>query len=848
VTADADVVAVRCVATFRVRRTFYHALAHALALAPRPAGAVFETTAAEVAPWALVRPRRIVEDLARPVSAEYGSLDLRPTPGPLHPGRRVVERYGVVIPEPRSPSWTPDPVPLVPPGVETIVGPAGWLAFQTLWVRVEGSSLGVVRRFRFASPTRTDLLDRFDSVAAAVAYDWTVATGRPAVGRRSGPGASHGWNFRTATAVPAAAWSTVTADAAAATPEVRWLGATPESRVPAGHTVIFGASGAGKTTFLAHRAAAAIALGSPVVAIDLHGDLVPAILARVEPSVRRTLVAIDAGERPVPGVAALASGEVDDRAAALFVASVKRLTADGGDVYWGFRLERIFDTFVRLVQESGGSLLDLFDLLTSADRRAAARLASRRPELVRFLEELEPVVRRNPDFLWSAATRLSKIVLVPGLAELLAPADGGVPVEELLDAGRSVLIRIPVARLGPEAAGFAGTLVLARVFLGWAGWSGSATADRPVQLILDEVQGFSPRLVAELLAESRKFGLRAIVATQYPDRLLPEVRAAAAGASTHFLTFRVPPASATDAGAWLGLEAAAAQQLLPTLAPGRGVELDPESGSLRAVAAAPDPSDGRESLWNDAVARTREEFLPVTSADRSTPGDEETERLLLALLASEEERRPLDIAGLIESAAGMPGARYDRATLDDRWTTVLRNGWAELRDGHCALTAAGARRLGLGAPTFATRESAEHRRLLWDAFRIFARRGYRLEIVRQGRFDTTLPDAIFRQLPVRTGRTTPAEVAAVVDSVRGGWAWRFFSGHDVFVEAEVSGAVRAERIRHGCAKAGSRGAYVLFLVSDAPRARRVRAALERNGVGRERAQVWTLRSPSGTNP
>jgi hypothetical protein len=59
----------------------------------------------------------------------------------------------------------------------------------------------------------------------------------------------------------------------------------------------------------------------------------------------------------------------------------------------------------------------------------------------------------------------------------------------------------------------------------------------------------------------------------------------------------------------------------------------------------------------------------------------------------------------------------------------------------------------------------------------------------------------------------------------------------------VSGALRSERIRHGWEKARARGAFVLFVVSDAARARRVRATLENAEVGRDRAQVWTLTPP-----
>ncbi len=732
-------------------------------------------------------------------------------------------------------------MPPIAPPLEGLLGPGGWLALQTFWVLGARGRLWVARRFRYAAATRSALDDRFDSVAAALATDWSSATRCPTTARRYPWGQRRGWYRRSLWGLPREAWIAPEPDAIARTAEARWVGPTSVEGPPAGHTVVFGSSGAGKTTYLAHRAAEAIARGDRVVAIDLHGDLAPAVCARLSPEASQRVLAVDASDRPVPGIAALSGASGDDRAAGLLVAAVKRLSADGTDVYWGFRMERIFDTFVRLVQESGGSLLDLYDLLTSDDRRDVARLATRRPELARFLDELGPVVRRNPDYLWPAATRLSKVALVPALAELLAPADGGLPVEALVSEGRSLLVRLPFARLGPEASTLAATFVLARVFLGLAGRERRPGNGGAVLLVLDEVQGFSPRLVAEVLAESRKFGIRAVVATQYPERLVPEVRSAAAGASTQFVVFRVPPPSAAEAGAWLGLDRLVAERTLPTLPPGHGVELDPDTGGLRSLAPAPDADSSGEVRWTAAVERTRREYGSRENDGAPwTPDDPVVERLLLAVLAAEEAGSPLGQDDVIRAALALPGPPVDAALLADRWRSLQPRNWLGWSGGRCHLSPAGARWLGLGAPTLASRESAEHRRLLLRTFRIFARQGCRLEILRQGRFDTTLPDAWFRQLPAAAGPTVPEELARTIDRARGGWAWRFFGGRDVYVEAEVSGALLPERIRHGCSKAAGRGAFVLFVVGDPVRARRVRGTLDRAQVARGRAQVWTL--------
>jgi hypothetical protein len=836
-----DTASFRCGAPPRVRAMLYHALAHGLVNAQRPAGAVFEAVASDPVPIVTVRPARVLDELRGAPRGSYDPIEFRATPRSPRPPRGTVDRVGVVFARPPSASWTAEEVPMRAPPLDRLLGPAGWLAFQTFWVQGTRGQLCVARRFRYALPDPSQQDARFASVAAAVAYDWSNVTRGAATVRRAAPGARIGWRHRTLRTLPRGAWVARGPESVEPTAEVRWVGLRPSGDPPAGHAVVFGSSGAGKTSYLAHRAAEAVAAGQRVVAIDLHGDLAPAVVAHLAPEGRSRVVAVDASERPVTGISVLSGAGGDDRAAAVLVAAIKRLSADGTDVYWGFRLERIFDTFVRLVQESGGSLLDLYDLLTSDDRRDSARLSTRRPELARFLEELGPVVRRSPDFLWSAATRLSKVVLVPALAELLAPAGGGLPVEELVSEGRSLLVRLPFARLGPEAATLAGTLILARVFLGLAGRERIDPNDATVLLVLDEVHGFSPRLVAEVLAESRKFGVRAIVATQYPERLAPEVRSAAAGASTHFVAFRVPPPSAAEAGSWLGLDRPTAERLLPVLPPGRGVELDPETGTLHPLAPAPlvDPRPGPG--WSEVVARTRSAYGSPGGFEAGVPaGDAATERLLLAVLAAEEEGHPLDAGGVVPAALALPGAPVDGATLADGWETILRREWVTAPDQRCHLSAAGARWLGLGTPTGAARETAEHRRLLLRTFRIFARRGYRLEILRQGRFDTTLPDARFRQLSTPGNRGVPVELAREVDRARLGWAWRFFGGRDVHVEAEVSGALRPERVRHGWSKVAGRGGFVLFVVGDPVRARRVKSVLERLGVGRDRAQVWTL--------
>jgi hypothetical protein len=638
--------------------------------------------------------------------------------------------------------------------------------------------------------------------------------------------------------VPAEAWVPIppaTAERAVEPQVVPDLRGGASSR---GHTLVLGASGAGKTIFLADRAAGEVREGRSVVALDLQGDLAPAIVARLGPRDRALAVAVDVDAPPTPGIAGLAGP--GERSAAQLVAALKRHSPDGAEVYWGFRLERILDAFVRLAQERGGSLLDVYGLLTDRDRQEAARLSTRDRELARFLEELGPIVRRNPEFLWPAAARLAKLLAVPRLADLLAPADDGLPVEALLRGGRTILVRMPFASLGPEAASFAATILLARIYLGLAAERSIEGSSRSVLLVLDEVHGYSPALLDEIVAEGRKFGLRTLFATQLPERLSPALRGTIAGVAGEVVVFRVPRPSAAAAGSWLGLCATDAERILPTLPVGEGLAREPESADLVPLLPGALPAAPEGEAWSARVTATRSEFGARPPSTGSEPGDPATERLLLAALAAEEERRSLTVTALAEAAERLVGPAIDRALLLDRARSIERLGLLASGPAGPRLTPAGAAVLGLTPVTGASRESAEHRALLLRAFRTFARRGFRIEIVRQGRFDTTLPDARFRQLPEAPRARTPVELATMIERARDGWAWRFFHGRDVHLEAEVSGADRRVRIRRGVHKAARHGAYILFLVGDARRAARVRAVLHELGVGREAGGVWTF--------
>jgi len=846
-TTDRPVRAVRVDLAGAEGSAFLARVAALVAASPTGEGVLVESGTDRRAAQLLPAGRRIAEAVAALAATSTGASPLSvpaPAPAPPAPVRAPLLEAPLDLlvpdgaPAPGERAGRGDRSPVV---LDTTPTAPGWIGVQSHWMAgaMDGRP-GIVAatRYRFAA---AGAAIGGASLAAGEAISATLAlhglVGRPLGWRPEGRRARRRWTagalgrdeFRRARPVPS--------ERAAGLVDLPRPRPFPGPRDLDRHLVLVGATGAGKTTALAALGAARIRAGRPTVVLDVHGDLAPAIAARAGPAVVPTPVAIDAAAPgpPGPGIAGVGRDpDGDGREAAIAVAALKRLSADRDEVYWGARLDRIFHAFVRLAVEEGGTLLDVYDLLTRPERREAARLATRSRPIARFLDELGPIVRRNPEFLWTAAARLGPLALSPRLAGLVAPPpDRAVPLGALLEAGRSVLVRAPIGILGPEGAALAATLVASRVYLELAR---RPPGGRPVALLLDEAQMIAAPLLTEIVAEGRKFGLRAVLATQYPERLPPGSRQAAGSAVGSHLVFRLPAPAAAGVSEWAGLPPTAGARLLPRLpagcaiappAPGREVP--------RLVRFPPGPARAGGVTWAAWVDATRRAYGPADEAPEGEEGTSSEEDLLLALLAAPA---PVARGVLLDRLAG-PSAT-SRATALAALDALERRGYLAHGPDGVALTAAGTRAAGLRFDHGSTVEGDTHRSLLVVAGTVLARRGERLELLRQGRFDTRLPDGRVALLPASAGRV-PADLAAAVDARRRSWAWRYFGGRDAHVEAEVSGAERRPRIERDWEKARAAGAFLLVLVATPAHGRRVAGFLRSLVPDRTRWAVWTLR-------
>ncbi len=622
-------------------------------------------------------------------------------------------------------------------------------------------------------------------------------------------------------------------------------GGSVSSREVLRHIGILGMTGSGKTQYLAAIAGEAARLGTPFALFDLQGDLAPAALTRMPPERREALVVVD-GSRPwgagrvgVDVLDADRSDRSEDLVSAELLAAL-RPVGSTGEEYWGPRMERVLDSCVRSVWQAGGNLGDvasiLFDPVHQAEVFAPAVQNER---LGDFLGALPALQRRQPDYLASSQNRLSHLALSRVVAALVSPAGRSLDMAGAIAQGRSIAFYLPKGVMGEGPALFVANLLLANLYLTLGRSLDLGREEVRLVAIVDEAQNFSPVLLRTLLENGRKFGLATALATQSVERLEGMVGASTIATLGTVVLLRTPPPSSAKAAALLapaGIrngERDLLEGTLATLADHTALVRAHGTGTIEGWNLPPPvPVSLRD--W-----QLRQEGSVHEFGDSDAEGEVSVDRRV--------DQTLLEIA----SGSVPAGVRSAVSEPDAGLSFALRRGWVVPGpEGKLDLSPSGWVRLGARAHSQAPKESREHTRLVLAAFRLFARRGIRLEVPEQGRFDRQVPDAMaYVVSPEERARASPAELAALLRGQEGGWLWRLGRGRNIHVEAEVSSLRDKHRLERSLRKATKAGAHLLFLTGTSSGGRRLRSFLKDHSVGPKDATVWVLRErPTGSMP
>ncbi len=309
-----------------------------------------------------------------------------------------------------------------------------------------------------------------------------------------------------------------------------------------GHIYCIGKTGSGKSTLLLNMAIADINQGKGLGVIDPHGDLAEELLLHVPKERIADVLYFNAGDTEYPvAFNPLHNVKEQDRylIVATLVTALKKLWADS----WGPRLEHILrNTLLTLSYHSKSTLLDIIPLLTNFEFRRKVLFAVPVESLHQFWEkEFDPLPPQlKHEFIAPIINKVGLFSAHPILRNILGQEKSSFTIAEVMNTKK-----IFIANLSKGVLGEAGTQLLGSLLVTQFQTASLGRATRPISsrtpfyLYIDEVHSFITKSFADILSESRKYGLGLFLTHQFLDQLPEDIHTAIIGNVGTVIVFRV---------------------------------------------------------------------------------------------------------------------------------------------------------------------------------------------------------------------------------------------------------------------------------------------------------------------
>lgn len=304
------------------------------------------------------------------------------------------------------------------------------------------------------------------------------------------------------------------------------------------HLHVVGQTGTGKSTLLANLALQDAMRGFGLCLIDPHGDLADALAARLgeraivwapadpaNPYGYNPLTPVPSEYRPL-----VASGLID---------AFKKQWADA----WGVRMEHLLrHALLSLLDQPRADLRDVIPLFVDKSIRAKmlARIAD--PQVRRFWTDEFPKMNYKTAFDGVApiANKLGVFLAHPNVRRAVCDPERPLRFRRIMDDGQLLIVNLSKGRLGADTTNVLGGLIVASVVnAAFSRQSQPEHKRRPFMLHIDEFHAFTTASVADMLPETRKYGLGLTLVHQHIAQVDPTVFAAILGNVGSLMVFRV---------------------------------------------------------------------------------------------------------------------------------------------------------------------------------------------------------------------------------------------------------------------------------------------------------------------
>lgn len=294
------------------------------------------------------------------------------------------------------------------------------------------------------------------------------------------------------------------------------------------HVYIMGQTGVGKTTMLKTMINDCIKKSYGFAVVDPHGDLINTIQSII-PEYRKNDVVLFDPTKDTDFTFNILEYNKDypEQKTFIFNELIKvldemyDLRQTGGPIFELYLKNALF-----LIMDQGGNLDHVYKFFYNEEycmfilENAEDKLA------VEFFENARQI-RGEASFESIApyiTSKLNRFVQDAYIRKIVCTNNTSIDFRQIIDSGKILLISLPKGRLGYEGVKFLGTLLFNKLIMAaFTRENIVYSARRPFYLFVDEFQNFTSREIETALSESRKYGLRLVLANQTLAQLRPEI-------------------------------------------------------------------------------------------------------------------------------------------------------------------------------------------------------------------------------------------------------------------------------------------------------------------------------------
>ena len=304
------------------------------------------------------------------------------------------------------------------------------------------------------------------------------------------------------------------------------------------HLHIVGQTGTGKSTLLANLVLQDVKRSLGLCLVDPHGDLADVLSDRLgdqaivwtpadpsNPYGYNPLTPVPAEYRPL-----VASGLID---------AFKKQWADA----WGVRMEHLLrHALLTLLDQPRVDLRDVIRLFVDKGVRQEMLTRVKDPQLRAFWTVEFPNMNYKTAFDGVApiANKLGAFLAHPCVRRALCEPEKPLRFRRIMDEGQVLIINLGKGRLGADVANVLGGLVVSSIVnAAFSRQTIPPEKRRPFILHVDEFHSFTTASIADILPETRKYGLGLTLVHQHVAQVEPRVFDAILGNVGSLMVFRV---------------------------------------------------------------------------------------------------------------------------------------------------------------------------------------------------------------------------------------------------------------------------------------------------------------------